>query len=370
MQFPAGFSVESLHSKEYVMRSIYVWLFLVVVAAQGCTPAALPPPKREAPMPTLVAQPAVPMMAVASTRVAEAPVPVPVPEPKAPEVGAEDREKAIAWIMGFMTANAPPGRRTFYTEAQETKEESLTRYRDIASNIVDVVYDSKTKPLFIGKYGRARTVSIIISVMLYESGFMRNVDFGLGKFGRGDHGNSWCMVQLNVGSMGTGRTMKWNTKEDRTPRFGDNPADIFQGFTGPELVQDRHRCIREGLKVMRVSFLACQGMQLPIDQKLRVFAAGKCDENDDAEEKSRLRMTTAMKFFKESAAQRKFEDKAIVEYMTAHPPVVINYPPAPNPPQAPKPAPKMQTPAPAVPPTPAPKPEKVKEFGQSLARTD
>jgi hypothetical protein len=306
--------------------------------------------------------------AVASAVVAE--VPPPAPAPNIPEVGAEDREKAIAWIMKFMTSNAPPGRRTFYTDAQETKEAALLRYRDIAVNIVDVVYDPKSKPLFLGKYGRSRTVSVILAVMLYESGFMRNVDFGLGKFGRGDHGQSWCMVQLNVGSMGTGRTLKWNVKEDRTTRWGDNPADIFHGFTGPELVQDRHRCIREGLKVMRVSFLACQGMQLPLDQKLRVFAAGKCDENDDAEEKSRLRMTTAMKYWKESASNRKFSDAAVVEYMAAHPVVAVPLPPA----LAPQPEPRKSPVAPPVRmPNPSPipiLPEKEKEPSQPLARTE
>lgn len=294
------------------MRSSYIWLIFAAVMAQGCASAMMPPRDEptKSPQPTAMVAAAV----TAPIEATEAPVPAPViveqEVPAPPPEGTEDREKAIEWMMGFMKRSAPPGRTTFYAEAMETKEETLVRYREIASAIVDVVYDPDSKTLFRGASGRTRTATVVLSVMLYESGFMKNVDFGVGKFGRGDHGNSWCLVQLNVGSMGTGRTMKWNTKEDRPYHPAtDKTADLFEGFTGPELMQDRHRCIREGLKAMRISFTSCREQNLPLEEKLKVFASGNCDEGED---KSRSRMKTAIKFWDDTKAERTFSDKAIV----------------------------------------------------------
>src|SRR4051812_20510026 len=104
-----------------------------------------------------------------------------------------------AWILSFMVTAAPPGRKVYYPEGQETKEEALTRYEEIAQDIVDVVYSPHTKPLFTGPNGRAQTVTVILSVMLHESAFMKHVDRGLGKYARGDHGASWCSMQLRIG---------------------------------------------------------------------------------------------------------------------------------------------------------------------------
>lgn len=219
-------------------------------------------------------------------------------------------EPIIAWILAFMVSVAPPGRTTFYTEAQETQEEAQARYQSIAEDVVDVVYDPSTKVLFRGSNGRARTVSVILSVMLHESGFMRNVDYGVGKYARGDQGKSWCLMQLNVGS---GRTIKWNTKHDRPPRWGDDPADIFEGHTGEELVKDRKICIREGLKILRLSFSSCRG--LPLDQRLRVYGSGSCEKGSKG---SAVRMGTAIRWFQNSSVQRReFKDSDIMKLVEA-----------------------------------------------------
>jgi hypothetical protein len=215
----------------------------------------------------------------------------------------------IAWILSFIVAAAPPGRQTFYAEAQETKEAALIRYESIAQDVVEVVYDPNTKVLFGGPNGRARTVSVILSIMLYEGGFMSNVDFGVGKFARGDHGNSWCLMQLNVGA---GRTLKWNVKHDRSVRPNDRLEDIVEGLTGPELVKDRKNCIREGLKALRLSFGACRG--LPLNQSLRVYGSGSCT---GAEKESALRMDTAIRWYSESKDKRTFEDKDITALVSA-----------------------------------------------------
>lgn len=293
------------------MRSIYIWLLsLVVVVAPGiigCASASTPPVGLAAPRQALPPPPVEVRSAVAAT-VAPEPEPVAVvePPPEAMVPDTTDRDLAVAWMMGFMTKNAPPGRQTFYVEAQETKEEALVRYRGIADAIVDVVFDPKSKPLFKGASGRARSASVILAIMLYESGFMKNVDYGVGKFGRGDNGNSWCLLQVNIGS---GKTLKWNTKEDRPARWDDPPGDIFGGYTGPELVSDRKKCVGEAYKAMRLSFTSCRAMNLPLDQKLRVYGSGNCN---GAEKGSRLRMQTAIKFWDESVGQRTFKDKAIV----------------------------------------------------------
>lgn len=214
-------------------------------------------------------------------------------------------EPVIAWILAFMVSVAPPGRKTFYEEAQETQTEASARYQSIAEDIIEVVYNPATKPLFRGSNGRSRTVSVILSIMLHESGFMKNVDYGVGKFARGDKGNSWCLMQINVGK---GRTIKWNVKHDRLPRWGDDPNDIFEGYTGSELVTDRQKCIGEGLKVLRVSFAACRG--LPMDQKLRVYASGRCTAGSEG---SAARMGTAIRWFGNSRAKRTFVDADVSE---------------------------------------------------------
>lgn len=298
------------------MRSYFKSLFLfAAVMALGCSSAMVPSPDRRGPSKVPVTARIAATVAESSAAPAAAPTavePPPVVEAPAPVMapGSEDREKAVAWMLGFMTRQAPPGRTTFYTEAIETKEEALVRYRGIADAIIDVVYDPNTKPLFKGSRGRARTATIVLAIMLYESGFMKNVDYGVGKYGVGDSGNSWCLVQLNVGATG-GRTIKWNTKYDRSPQFGDDPADIFQGNTGKELVADRHVCVREGLKAMRVSFTACAAN--PMEERLNVYASGNCQEGAEG---SRLRMKAATKFWDESKAERTFTDASIVDFVT------------------------------------------------------
>lgn len=281
------------------MRSIYNWMLMLAVLT-GCGATA-------------AQESATPAQELLQGPVSEAPVAgeaqatevEPVPEPVVAEEEPQDRAQAVAWMVGFMTKHAPPGRRTFYPEAQETKEEALERYNGIANAIVDVVFDPTRKPLFGGSNGRARSATVILALMLFESGFMKNVDFGVGKYGRGDAGKSWCLLQINIG---TGRTLKWNTKHDRPFKTGDDAADLFEGYTGPELVADRKKCVGEAYKALRLSFNACQSMQLPLDQKLRVYGSGNCN---GAEKESRLRMRAAVKFWDETHKTRGFKDATL-----------------------------------------------------------
>jgi len=221
-------------------------------------------------------------------------------------------EPVFAWILSFIVSVAPPGRTTYYPEAQETKAEAMIRYESIAKDIVEVVYDPDTKPIFGGKWGRARTVTVILGIMLYESGFMKNVDYGVGKYARGDNGRSWCLMQMNVGKgRPWTRAGGWNVKKDRPWRYGDKKEDLIDGASGPEMVKDRRKCITEGLRLLRLSFRSCR--KNPLKEKLNVYASGNCKYGGKG---SRLRMTAAIKFFETSSELRKkFKDDEIKELM-------------------------------------------------------
>lgn len=214
---------------------------------------------------------------------------------------------ATAWILSFMVTAAPPGRKVYYPEGQETKDEAVVRYEAVAQDIVDVVYSPHVTPLFKGPNGRAQTVSVILSVMLHESSFMRHVDLGLGKYARGDHGQSWCSMQLRIGE---GKTMRWNIKHDRPVAWNDPKEEIFDGYTGDELIANRKLCISEGLHILRVSFGGTKG--LPLDDRLRVYASG--DRNKGAEA-SRNRMRTAMQLFAKTTKTRDFTDADVMHLL-------------------------------------------------------
>lgn len=242
------------------------------------------------------------------------------------EVAPQKTEKEMAedWIMGFMTKNAPPGRKTYYIDAQETKEDAITRYRSIAKDLVEVAYHPNNRPLFGGEYGRAQTISVMLGVMLYESGFGRHVDFGVGKFGRGDNGKSWCLLQINIGH---GRIWPngWNTKEHRPWQSGDKVEDRELGASGPEMVKDRRLCFKEALRAMRLSFGACS--RNPVKERLNAYASGSCAKGGKG---SRLRLTAAMRFWDETRdARQLFKDAPVSEQLLAElaqrnaPPAVI-----------------------------------------------
>jgi hypothetical protein len=91
----------------------------------------------------------------------------------------------------------------------------------------------------------------MLSVASYESSYRKTVDDGRG---RGDHGRSYCLMQIRVGN-------------------GTTP----EGWSGAELVEDRQRCFRSALHFLRGSFGICH--RLPIDDRLSAYATGHCMEN-------------------------------------------------------------------------------------------
>lgn len=179
-------------------------------------------------------------------------------------------EPIIAWVLSFIVAVAPPDRRHFAEGDRETKEEALARYESIARDLVDVVYSPETKPLFAGPDGRAKTAALVLSMMRFESDFRRDVDFGIAA-GRGDHGRSFCLMQIQTGS---GRTWPWNKVKQRFALDKDPPSEVEIGWTGEELLQDRKKCLTAGLRIAKMSFNACGS--LPESERLRVYASGSC----------------------------------------------------------------------------------------------
>jgi hypothetical protein len=171
-------------------------------------------------------------------------------------------KESYFWIYQVLTKLRTPGMVSYYEHAKESKEDAKDRYESIALDLAKVVYNPNSKPIFNGKYGRARTAMLMISVAFFESGFRRDIDYGLGKFARGDKGKSWCLMQMHIGN-------------GKTP----------EGWSGQDLVQDRTKCFTAGLNAMRRSFSACR-KQDTLD-RLSAYATGSCKDNQ-TESRSRV----------------------------------------------------------------------------------
>lgn len=222
-------------------------------------------------------------------------------------------DTVIVWILAFLTTQAPPTRKAYYAEAQETPAEATARYTSIASDIRDVVFDPAESPLFKGSSGRARTASVVESIMLHESGFRKDVDYGLGKSGVGDSGTSWCMMQVKLGHMVNGHTEK---RIIPTPDGGFlYTTDLTKGYGGEDLIADRKACIRAGLHIVRRSFGACS--RQPIAHWLDSYASGSCDAGQVESER---RMGLAINWF--GAHKPSFQDADV--HVAPAPPVILS----------------------------------------------
>lgn len=186
-----------------------------------------------------------------------------------------------AWVFAILLLISPPERRSEFqkntsrvlpTEQRETTEEGRARYEAIARDLTAVVFEEETKPLFPGKRGRERTVAVVLAVAQLESGFRKDVDLGAGRLGRGDHGRSWCLMQVQAGTTGT------------VP----SGSAITRGYTGADLVADRKKCFRAGIEMLRQSLSACKDQ--PLKDRLAVYASGSCDKGLA---ESRVRMALA-----------------------------------------------------------------------------
>ena len=142
----------------------------------------------------------------------------------------------ITWLVAAMFAWAP------------ARESERARYTEIATDLTAVVYDPAEKPLFHGNDARAKTAAVLASIAAHESTFRREVDDGRK---RGDSGNSWCLMQLHIGS---GKTI--------------------EGWDGQDLVTDRKKCFAAALHIAQWSFHSCSAF--PLDERLSAYASGHC----------------------------------------------------------------------------------------------
>ena len=186
------------------------------------------------------------------------------------------KEAFVTWILTTMVTLAPPHRQHWEPAAQESHEQADARYRDIAETIVNGVFDKDVEPLFNGSHARQNTAMMVVIWWNAESGFRRDVDMGTGrartaKAGWNDFGRSWCMGQINLG-----RKRRPDPHPDRKGQWiEDSPTMTPEGWSGRELCQDRMKCLKTTLRIMRQSIRACR--KLPFEERLAAYAAGTCE---------------------------------------------------------------------------------------------
>jgi hypothetical protein len=142
----------------------------------------------------------------------------------------------LAWVP--LHAHAP----------LESRGNVLARYESIARDVASVAFDDRETPLFDGADGRTETALLMLAVASYESSFSKRVDDGIR---RGDHGYSYCLMQIHVGSGAT-----------------------REGWNARQLIEDRKLCFRAALHILQASFTACRS--LPVDDRLSAYASGHC----------------------------------------------------------------------------------------------
>ena len=209
--------------------------------------------------------------------------------------------------MSLMFSVAPPGRKLYIPEAQETVEDATSRYEDIAKDVAYVVWDEDEKPIFHGSRGRERTAMVLLAVATFESGFRKDVDFGVGKMSKGDGGKSWCLNQVNLGK----RDSVGSTPNRIVVNIGGGfkiTDHQDEGWSGQDLVDDRQKCFHAALSILRSSFASCS--RNPMEERLTQYASGHCDQGEDA---SRKRMGLALRWM--GTKLPKFKDAEVFDWM-------------------------------------------------------
>jgi len=175
-------------------------------------------------------------------------------------------DSLVTYLVTAMLSWVPLHAHAPYESPADTRD----RYDSIARDVASVVMDGGEEPLFGGTSGRTETALLMLSVASFESSFRKSVDDGIG---RGDNGHSYCLMQIHVGT-------------------GTTP----EGWSGPELVEDRKRCFRSALHMLRGSFGACHNLSM--EDRLSAYATGRCIANVHV---SRSRIGRARSFWESHA---------------------------------------------------------------------
>ena len=137
----------------------------------------------------------------------------------------------IVWLLTAMQSWVPghfDHKAYEWQNARETEADTRARYEAIARAAFDAAYapDARSVPEW-GTRRRAFTALLMLSISSWETYYRRDADLGIMPYGRGDHGASWCLMQLRVGN-----------------------GTTAEGWSGPELVADRGKCFKAGLTVL------------------------------------------------------------------------------------------------------------------------
>jgi len=232
-----------------------------------------------------------------------------------PASASPDISDLRQWMVDRMASWSPPGR-SFIAGAKETHDEGIVRYGEIAESIIAVAYDPQEKPLFPGKFGRARTAALLASIALFESGYRKDVDLNLGPQARGDGGRSWCMVQVQLGkpNPATGKT---DLRIALTKEGYEFTKDTSRGWSGEDLISDRRNCFRAGLRMASSSFTVCRN--LPVLERLSAYTAGNCLEGRNS---SKVRVEKAVTWLTDHPVP--FSDAVVMQLLAPAPPILPN----------------------------------------------
>jgi len=189
-------------------------------------------------------------------------------------------ETLSTWIFTVIMALANPEKVAKYSN--ESAEEMTARYHSIAEDMTYVIENSE--PVFKSDNHKFKTAAVLSALALYESGFRKSVDNGEV---RGDDGRSWCLMQINIGKgnvpVGTDEMKKWK---------------------GKDLVEDRKKCFKVGLEMVRRSINSCAV------NPLSVYGSGECIKK---EPKSRKRWDAAMRILERHPIKKSQETKETKE---------------------------------------------------------
>jgi hypothetical protein len=165
--------------------------------------------------------------------------------------------------------------KVFVAYNRESSKEATERRMIIMRAITKVAFDPKEKPLFSGPYGRSLSALFINAIASFEGGYHRLVHAGVW---RGDHGKSWCHMQIGIGG---GRTQ--------------------EGWSGKDLVADPSRCFRAGYHILHDSMRECAKKPHNFTwgqdgaDVFSVYMSGRCFRGNSA---ARARWSRALRYFR------------------------------------------------------------------------
>jgi hypothetical protein len=153
------------------------------------------------------------------------------------------------------------------------------RYTAIAEDALSVVMDPSEPPLFQGAHARERTALLLLAIASLESHYRADVDDGRT---RGDQGASVGLLQLNL--PGDARILI--SEDTDGPRkdlyYWARGKDGAPGWGKADIIADRKKCFRAGLRLARESLRVCKNLSL--------YTMGRCS---DTEPKAKHRLERA-----------------------------------------------------------------------------